>query len=473
MKLFRELTLIVTGSLFAMALALPAKASIVSGNCPPNAQIETTGRLFESELGPRQEEDVATEFDNRPNRLDDIPNSFQQALSWAVNAELRRLNRQYSLTNQQLQQIKDACKNEIIFTASMLETKLSFVDYDFMNDIEPSLQKAVWERAKSFLPEGGSDAFEAYKKDCLETTDLLSTAGRIGLVLGSNDFLSLTPKQMYELESVYVSNWKSIWNDQVLMMLFNSLDSGDKILYSVRDSKVKAILTAEQFAVFKSLNEYDYDGSSLTAQEFDVELFEERCSTLMDLKIDQLNKLCELDDVQMKKLSIAKKGAISRVARRWEALADKEEVDWSEAWKMTQTPVLEQCVQESVWSNTVAKVLGNEQRSKLDALDQKLVELKSFYFTNGFVSVFRQILGESFSLEKHQALAGFLSGTVVIDSDTTFQTMGNELWKSDFQPLAEVFNEEEWGHIKPLLDQIKQNNEVELEAEIENELNDG
>jgi hypothetical protein len=303
------------------------------------------------------------DFDDSPVELRNImPDTTIDAQTRALGAEVERMRNWLKFDKAIADELKGCMTVEIELTSPTLSRAKIQLSSHSMTDLDENLHLAFWKKAIRILPEEMGEEFLTYQQDAKRVFENQDRVGRQALVVYLDQYLCLTPQAMVDLEKVYSRSWNRLWNDQVLIMIYNQLSDAEGIFNSARKTALAKVFTADQLRTFERLQDFEFDQTGETMSDLNLEEIRSLCLDLMGLKIAEIDAVCELSEAQKKKLSILVKGTVARVVSHW-AEFSKENTSLP-LYQVTETPLLTQCIQEGIWSKSLIKTLDPDQLDK-------------------------------------------------------------------------------------------------------------
>ncbi|MDB4778254.1 M56 family metallopeptidase [bacterium] len=238
--------------------------------------------------------------------------------------------------------------------------------------LESGLKEHLWQTAKEKV--GDNPGLEKYLSDVADFHRREDQLGQDFFMAFLNSHLCLSDSQEKEIEQQIASHWNSCLN---LIFYFPDFKICAGITHDLLDAKkVEGILSPKQWEAYQDLARYTFSQKQmidllLGKQMPTFTLLEKTCSQLLQLRIDELKKLCQLTPGQVEQLFVAGQEAAARLSKSWQATAEKY-TGQSNAWELereltpedherTFTPLLKQIAQQAFWNNALANTLDQEQ----------------------------------------------------------------------------------------------------------------
>ena len=263
----------------------------------------------------------------------DSPEFYVGQLNGIVQTEREQMERFLSLGGKQWSELDKKLEKPIQKLAESLHKRHSnnngeVVWFSSLMELPEPVYKKLTETIQQHLP---ADQLPGYKKYLEEYQNRRRSHEKITLLACLNLLdrrLALSEEQIQKLKPVLRKNWDAAWNGTMMEMLFATpLNEGLDL--PLKD--LQPIFTPSQFQTWKALQSSEEDSAILQnywneavgelAKDQWVPVFQKHCRYILQLKTEELDALCQLSEVQKKRIAIISKGVISQLtAKRREAL---------------------------------------------------------------------------------------------------------------------------------------------------------
>lgn len=245
----------------------------------------------------------------------------------------------------------------------------------FGPSFDVQFEKDVWNRVGDKIPAQKKGSFDRYLASAIKLNQVRDSHYQSIVVQYLSDFLSLSLDQRFEIEALVAKTWKREWNLQASMhrSVFGTCDN----IFSCLEDQLSALLSKEQLEAFGRVKEFNelpvFDMlTDPNSDGWNREELKSRCGTLLDLKISELDRLCDLTPEQRIKIRVAKNGAIKATAANWERVRQQlhgEELNipadpiirTNLLIPLTSPCLTVQCTNQREWRQAMKNVLNSEQ----------------------------------------------------------------------------------------------------------------
>ncbi len=306
------------------------------------------------------------------NPLDQEGPDYREAQITALTYELALMKEMVGLDDATIKKIETALRHELEqavtrYLEREIERRMIFV----VPVLEEEFEKAIWQKAKDFIPESKMSDYEQFVAGAKKLNVIHNKNGQKTVAHFLSKLLSLSKDQELQIKTMLGECWELEWNLPARILDGNDATKGRDIFDSLR---LESVLSDEQLDVYNTIENYaDFSRSSIASNPdnpaWDLLELKNRCNVLMDLRIDEIHRLCGLSPSQQKRLVIAKKGAISEVVSRWKyALhAMREEQDGDQVHRLTLQCLTCQCTSRQIWTKAIQNTLDKDELQQWEA----------------------------------------------------------------------------------------------------------
>ena len=457
-----------------MAILLAGICFLNIGNAwqdPQPTQVAPPDASKEAQAEPQDEDQVE---DQQDELIEDAPmaliagnmeDQFVQAQTQAVKSELNLLKDQLDLSDDWGGSIEDSLKEDIKRVAkAMSEKRENAAAFGFDTALDPTLRNAMWEKIEEALPDGKEEAFGEFKDMIIKLQRLNDETAVKGILVFLDNQLCLSQTQVDKLKQLYTNNWDSGFNEQVGTMVINGMVFGREPVDLVSGEQFEEILTEQQLEVFKELDQSSNLMMALQMgimgdEQVNLESVRTQCDKALDLKLAEYEALVGLTEKQKKMLSVARKGAVSKVSKRISDVFDNNDDAMNmlgtdlETMEILLEPVVSQCTRQKAWQNTIAKVFDEEQLKKIEVREESRKEMAADQIVNYMLFSMMQMPDTNFGLTYEQHIK--LADVVKEKFDGThlnYFGVAVGIFKVSDEEFQEILSEDQWASFKPMLD---------------------
>lgn len=370
---------------------------------------------------------------SEPPQEDDGPaenpliSDFRTRQKAALRNELNLMKDQLGLSDQILENIWELVQadlDEVVRQYSesfSTKTRTVIVSSD---RIQAKLQRAVWEKAKAFV---APEKVANHKKLATDASELHQTyhaSSQQEVVWFLDHLLSLSAEQRSKVEKNLAEVWDPEWTALFQGQIGFSENNTCEIIGSLEN--LRTVLNPKQQKVFDSLPLFaavSYpDCTNPNATVWNSLKLEQLYRSVIDLRLDRMETRYQLSDAQIKRLNIARKGAMTKTIAVWEdtykriygeqtQLQGDELHSYLNEHPLSRRCITDQCTSSQVWATAIKNVLNDQQYQKWNA-DQ---ELDRQAYRQWIINCAAFVISSntSLTLEQHQQLVKVLSGVDV------------------------------------------------------------
>lgn len=300
------------------------------------------------------------------------------------------------------------------------------------------------------------EALEDGKNPELEA--VVTDHARDAVVKMLDDFFSLDVEQRDKLLAWSKSE---LSNDLVLGFIdsnFGIESPSDSLKTLGLTPMLKKTLSKKQVSLLSKIESEEwFESFDADVDEEDyLQRFVATSNLLVGLRVDQIERCCNLDRKQTEKLRIAGQLATRRAKDKWNCLCDAfGDGENMEMYNFQYRPLLYISLHEPVWTGTLQQTLTPEQLELLkpmaewrhEATETRAILFAMFTVSTSFVD----------NVQNYKALSELLRKTVDIRSGDYFRGMCQFLM-IDKKQLKAVYKDDlaSWNRILPELDDVRQ-----------------
>lgn len=320
----------------------------------------------------------------------------------AAEQELERINEVLMLDKSTLSMISESLKEEIVKTNNRMQEiakETSLLIYS--SKLDRDLQKALIAKVREHIPDSKTKTLETYVDSSRKLNQLADTTSQGAMILFIDDFLSLNVDQEKALAELLENDWDPVWNDTSTVEMQDSDALVESIIPLLNQEKLQEILNEQQQEILKVIDEFSahavlfFIGSQ---NENPIAQIKQDCSTVMAMRIAEMESMCGLNQRQVKILSVAQKGVINKVSQRWIHFDEVANFDVPcmdlEFDKFYSTALIQQCVSRKEWTNVVTKTLTEDQLRLYQQREDQRSRLRRRVWLNFLASSFLTDMAE-------------------------------------------------------------------------------
>lgn len=295
---------------------------------------------------------------------------YREALEAALNKELVLMKELVGLDSTTLDNLKAAVKQDLEQAVERcLERDLNREGPPGIIFIHPVLEEgfenAIWQKGNDLIPKSKRADFAKFVSGAKKRNAIDNGNCQESVAQYLTNLLSLSSDQKQQIKAMLAKKWDREWNVPARLIGVNRPDLGGQVFYAM---EVDSILNEKQLNYFRAVENLTQLPSSngLLADDrtrTGMEL-KNRCSTLMDLKTDEINRIFDLTPSQQTRLEIAKKGVISKVVSLWEE-GDRIQENRSALICLTQ-----QCTSQEMWQKAIRDTLDPEDLQRWETRER-------------------------------------------------------------------------------------------------------
>ncbi len=405
---------------------------------------------------------------------------YRRQQAAAVDAELRVLKSELSLDDEWIESLKKSLTDDLDEAAKRISDAADESEvFGFDESLDGQLRELVWKKIEAELPDEKSAEFDAFKDMVNRMQKLKDETALNGVLVYLDNQLCLSKKQIDHLRNLYANDWDSMFNEEASMMSMNGMIMGRGTIDLVSNEEFKKTLSSEQYDLFKNLDESSsfmlmVQMAAMGQQDdsVDIEAIKVKCETALDLKIAEYDALVGISENGMKFLSVARKGAIAQVAGRFEKVLRLIDDDPNalngmnvEVMGTLMDPVLSQCTGTSVWQKTLPKVFDEAKMQKISEREEVRTAVAKGQVLNYIVFSFSNMGADlALTVEQHERIVAVIRDRMD-DAPVNLMALVAAVFTVPDEDFQEILSEEQWGSLKPVLDQQRAEMQAMEEAE--------
>lgn len=408
----------------------------------------------------RQANDGIAEADQEEGPRNLLKEACVQHQTWAMHCELGFLTDRLELEGMWIESLIQSLDEKVKASVDQMSSETqSLLLGSGRQHLDSALREHVWNELEGNLSAEQKLAFDKLKSSFAEMQQLADrTAINTALVILDNE-LCLSEAQLDKLGRLYQEKWNSNFNGHCLQLANGAELRQSHPIISKFHEQIKGLLTKKQQQAFLSLGECSNQLRTLLqlalADEYqNAQAARRFCELVMELKLDEYERLVELDDLQMKSLRIASKGAVDRVVKEFDEFflgIDMESMNM-QVFIFLREAIILKCTREVVWEKTLAKVLNKGQLQTVN--DRETVRrAKSFEnASNSLALAISESVDPKFDSEQFLQVSEAIRNQFGESLAPSCSSLLEELPRVPDEVFQEILTDHQWQKFKPILD---------------------
>lgn len=352
----------------------------------PLAPIPNSTRSLNTErLAQGDEAEADLQDQDQDEEIVELPDDrrtagIRQFSESAMDAELGFISRKLDIAPDVLEKI-DASLEADLNNSVLRGLRKENANVAFFRHVGPELENSIWEKTRKHLSVEKSKLFDAYVEEAGKRSKLAVKLSQetISLFLAQN--LSLSEDQNEQIKRLLEENWDPSWRGIIFVGVDYALFA-EGAMQMLKPADLTTILSAEQLQAFANLDNYVInnrkllnviDREDIDKQEEFFGKLEDACVCLMRLKSDQLAETCGLNAEHHQRLIVSGKRVAENLTTHIKdvlcnrAGGHNEAMEDPEYFSVISRPLIDQCVDQEIWSQTVEDVLTPKQIDQMKA----------------------------------------------------------------------------------------------------------
>ena len=181
---------------------------------------------------------------------------------------------------------------------------------------------------------------------------------------------------------------------------------------------------------------------------------------MTELKLEELNRICEMENKQLDLLKVARNGLISRTVSRWQETLESYHADpndkaiQKEVMVLIRGSLLGQCTDNQVWRQTLNKVFTDEQKEKIQARESMRSEATKNQFVNDMI-VFWMLETCELKPDQYVELGELIAGNLKLKYGAEMLEAEEQVAQIHEEDFRKILSDKQWDALVPTLAQMR------------------
>lgn len=392
-------------------------------------------------------------------QLDLDDRSWEEKQLGAIQSELNLLKTKIALEDSEVQQLLNAVSDEIP------ELKPTTTDWtaaciEYPERLDHRLRAKLLAQTLLQLPSDQHESVQQVFGNARILEEISDRNSITGTLIFLDNHLCLSIEQLEQLRQLYSERWTAQLSAQSIAMVIYGMASRN-VIDCIEEEDFRRVLSKHQFEVYlkveKNLSVLDQLQIAIDAKadSWDQESFKQSCKQALETKIDELTRVASLEETQLKKLSIARKGAVTQVMNHWSNLVTELSETPTMNFELRASivePISSQVTRPAPWQQSLAKILTKEQLEKIaerDAIRETMAKNQSINF---YVSTMLRDWPEDFDIDQYVSLVSMLSDNVHVVYGRDYLSISQQIADIEDEKYAELMSDKQWKQFRAGLD---------------------
>lgn len=362
-------------------------------------------------------------------------------------------------------ELEESLKDEVVAAGNRIEAELAGgnCDYLFDNQLEEGLEKALLDFGKRKLSDSMYQKFEHQVISFNELRKRWDQHGQIAFISFVDETLSLSAEQEMAILKMLGNCWNSSWNEDFAYIAIDGAELGvTEVFELLKSHDIESILTDSQWKVFQNLFEYRIEMRAIDDGKVEVQKLLDVASQLMELRVEELSRSFQLSERQKKMLAIARKGAMVDLAKQWNAMVEKFEVDEGISNELEILPystrsLARQAISHKKWKSVLQQTFSSEQLAKIQEREtHRAARFRDRMMFFVLLSPLASDAEVEISLQQYDSLKRILEEEIAVKDSGDFKSFICAFVDIDDSKFEPIYSDRQWEKLEPYLKAFRQ-----------------